>query len=178
METLLEDDDVKISVLRRDSSRVMLCFAGIGYALGGVAVQNAEFKRVSRFGTAIYVIDKKRSWGNNLDFAGLAEIVHRVAPGAPVDTIGNSMGAFLAILATKFVPTRTCIAFVPQYSVHPDIVVREVRWRHYLKDIVSWRYRDLSDAFQPETEYYLFARVGGQDDPQIEMFREYRLPGT
>jgi hypothetical protein len=170
VETLFEDDDVQISVLRRDSSRVMLCFAGIGYALGGVAVQNAEFKRVSRYGTAVYVIDKKRSWGNNLDFDKIAEIVNLVAPGAPVDTIGNSMGGFLAILATKFVATRTCIAFVPQFSVHPDVATREVRWRHYLKDIGAWRHRDLGDAFQSGTCYYLFARPGGQDDPQIEMF--------
>jgi hypothetical protein len=166
--TLLDNDKLKVSALKHESNYLTLCFTGIGHAFGGVDVQSEEFIRSSERATSLFIVDKQRSWGNDIDFIKIADLVSSFGDDKIINSIGNSMGGFLAILATKFVPITNCVAIVPQFSVHKSVFPSENRWDNYVNNIRNWRYIDLSDAFNDTTNYYVLAGRGGADDCHIE----------
>lgn len=170
MQTLIDNDALKLSVVENPSDHVTLCFTGIGHRYGGIDVQSEEFFKSSNHATSVYIIDKQRSWGNNIDFGELRSVVNSIGKGKTINAIGNSMGGFLAILATKFIDIKSALAFVPQYSVHKDVFPKETRWDKYVNCIENWTHKDLSAAFNDTTNYYIFAGVGGMDDPHLESF--------
>jgi hypothetical protein len=170
MQTLIDNDAMKLSVVENPSDHVTLCFTGIGHRYGGIDVQSEEFFKSSNQATSIFIIDKQRSWGNNIDFEEVRGVVNSIANGKSINAIGNSMGGFLAILATKFIDIRNVLAFVPQYSVHKDIFPKENRWDKYVVEIKNWYFKDLNGAFNSKTNYYVLAGVGGMDDQHLELF--------
>ena len=55
---------------------ILLSFTGIGHGMGGIDVQRPEFFGAGKsFGNVIFMSDRKRSWGNSLDFGRLIEVL-------------------------------------------------------------------------------------------------------
>lgn len=172
--TLLETGEMRVGLAGtpgvRDA-RVLVSFTGIGHKMGAVDVQAPEFQKVgTRFDATYFVSDLTRSWGNRLDFGVLGQLIATHTPGATIDVIGNSMGGFLAVLFARFVPSRTVIAFAPQYSAKPDVVPFDNRWRKYRDAITDWRHPSLEGAFQDGTAYYLFIADDDYDARHAAMF--------
>jgi hypothetical protein len=112
------------------SGGVLLSFTGVGHAMGGIDVQQPEFFGAGRgFDNIIFVSDLTRSWGNHIDFPLLAERVAPFIAGRRVFCIGNSMGGFLAILASRYIEIEASISFAPQYSINPETAPWEDRWK-------------------------------------------------
>jgi hypothetical protein len=170
MEVLHEDEDVRVTVGRAESDQLTLCFTGVGHAMGGVDVQAEEFRRASSAATAVYVIDKHRSWGNRIDFPALAQRIAPLAAGCTVHALGNSMGGFLAILMSRFMPLRSVVAIVPQFSVCKAVVPSENRWDRYVDQIREWRYESLQGCFSPATDYYILAGYSAVEARQLDLF--------
>lgn len=170
MELLHEDGDVRLTVVRAESDHLTLCFTGVGHAMGGVDVQGEEFLRASSGATAVFVIDKHRSWGNRLDFPAIAQHIAPLAAGRTVNALGNSMGGFLAILMSRFMALRSVVAIVPQFSVSKAIVPEEDRWDRYVDKIKEWRHESLAGCFVPETDYYVLAGVSAIEARQLNLF--------
>lgn len=153
--TIYEDNNLKISKKQGDSDNVFLCFSGVGKAMGGINIQHEEFNKATNGATAIFIIDKTRSWGH-IDWNLLSEVISPYLVNRRVLTIGNSMGGFYAILASRHFLIEKAIAFVPQYSVHKSIVPLETRWLMYSQKITNWQYISLEDCFSDQTEYHIF----------------------
>lgn len=153
---LIDTEDLIVSVIPRDSDVTTLCFTGIGHAIGGVDVQSFEFLRSSQNSTTIFIVDRKRSWGNNIDFDEFKVAIDKYIDGKTINAIGNSMGGFLAILVTRFISIRSCVAFVPQYSVNKQILPHENRFDEYTNSISCWKHESLLDSFNSSTAYYIF----------------------
>ena len=124
-------------------------------AMGGIDIQQEEFNKATDGATAIFIIDKTRSWGN-IDWELLSKVISPYLVNKRVFTIGNSMGGFYAILASRHFLIDKVISFVPQYSVHKSIVPRENRWSMYTKRIRDWKYISLEGSFNDKTEYHIF----------------------
>ncbi|MER2510625.1 hypothetical protein [Amaricoccus sp.] len=153
---LHEDAALKVTAIDRPAARTLvLCFTGVGHALGGIDTQRAEFvgTMASLGAASAFVFDKTRSWGNRVDFARVAELVAPLAPGARILGLGNSMGGFNAILMSNFVAMETCVAFAPQFSVMPGVVPGESRWRDYVAAIEDFRFPSLAGRFNARTRY-------------------------
>lgn len=170
MLVLVDDSHVRVSVVPSDSAQVTLCFTGVGHAMGGVDVQGEEFTRASSSSTAIFVIDKQRTWGNSLDFPAIVAAVAPYIDGKEINALGNSMGGFLAILASRFVDLASVVAFVPQFSVSKAIVPSEHRWDQYVDKISSWRYESLAGCFLQRTSYYILAGYNAVEAKQLDLF--------
>lgn len=170
MELLHEDEDVRVTVSHAESDHLTLCFTGVGHAMGGVDVQAEEFLRASSGATAVFVIDKHRSWGNRLDLPALAQRLAPLAAGRTVQALGNSMGGFLAILMSRFMPLRSVVAIVPQFSVSKAVVPTENRWDRYVEQIREWRYESLQGCFMPATDYYILAGYSTVEARQLDLF--------
>lgn len=57
---LIDNDHVRVGAAWRDSADVVVCFTGIGHAIGGIDVQGEEFFGASRGASTVFVIDKNR----------------------------------------------------------------------------------------------------------------------
>ena len=167
MKTLFEDDFMKVAAVENGSPDLTLCFTGIGNSIGGLNIQSEEFRKASSFSTAVFVVDKTRSWGNNVDFPRLAEIVSSYG-SKNINAIGNSMGGFLAVLVSRFIDVSTVVAICPQYSVSREVVPKEHRWSDHVNNIQVWKYKSLDGCFCERTKYYVLAGVGGHDDKQLK----------
>lgn len=135
----------------------MVTFVGVGLGQGGVDVQNEEFKKLdSNLGPQIFIFDKNRTWGNAIDFDAMVETVKPFCENRRVITMGLSMGGFLAVVASRYLNPEACIAFVPQYSMKPDIMPGERRWAAYTRNIKNWKIPSLDGYFDATTNYYVF----------------------
>lgn len=167
--TLVDDDVLRLVVFPRDSGQVCFCFTGVGHNVGGIDVQTNEFFAATRQSTVVFVCDKQRSWGNALDFGMIVERTAPYAEGKRLTTLGNSMGGFLAILASRFLAFDSVVSICPQYSVCPA-VVDEPRWRQYTSRITDWKFPSLAGAFRESTQYYVFGSPNGRDWQQLQLF--------
>ena len=153
LDCLFEDEHCAIYFHETDGDRVIVSFTGVGHALGGIDVQRPEFLKASSFGSLVFVIDKNRSWGNNLDLDAITRVIRQASDDKPIHCLGNSMGGFLAILFSKPLGAERVIAFTPQWSIDPQIVPGEKNWETYRNNIARIRYRDLRDSFDPACSY-------------------------
>ena len=173
MKLLYEDDNIKISIIERDLPTVTLCFSGAALDDRGLDIVGAEFIRASQTATAIFIVDKTISWGNNIDFDLLRNVIGAYTQNKIVNAIGNSMGGYNAIIASKVINLNTVIAFVPQYSINKKVMPGESRWDCFGKNITNWRIESLEGYFNMHTNYYIIAGSTGGDRAHLE-----KMPAT
>lgn len=170
MLTVFEDDALRISVIENAASdQLIVCFTGIGERLDNIDVQSEEFRRSARFATVLFVTDKRRTWGNSLDFSIIQSFVANYGQSKRVSALGNSMGGFIAIVASRFLSLETVIAIVPQYSVHKSIVPLEDRWSHFVDQINPWHFLSLDSFFTTNTRYYIIGSYSGDDRQHLDL---------
>jgi len=83
----------------------------------------------------------------------LVDAVAERIEGKRVITLGNSMGGYGAIWASKYLPAETAIAFAPQFAMSAAAMPGEKRWRKFRKSIKQWRHESLADHFRDEVRY-------------------------
>lgn len=123
---------------------------------------------------ALFVMDQSRSWGNAPDFApALRAALSLEAARAPlgrVATIGQSMGAYCALIAAQILPVDAILAFSPQAGVGPGAVPGETRWSDWTARLpadLDWPRAPLPDAGRGRAWIFHGAR---DDLAQAEQF--------
>lgn len=161
IKVLFEDCSVKVSYMESSQAKsrgVCVCFTGVGHALGGIEVQNEEFKNVDAFSYILFITDKKRTWGNGLDLDFILSLLRPFFFGRDVYLIGNSMGGFISTVFSRYINARVCLNFSPQYSVDSDLI-DEDRWKVYRDDIGNIRFKSIDSYFNDDTAYYFFLEM-------------------
>lgn len=152
---LYVDDALRITTLGDpEAPNLFLCFTGIRQAMGGIGAEEFVGSTSLPGYSAIFITDLERTWFNGFDPADLQAILADRTQGRRIVTIGNSMGGYGAVWATKYFNVATAIAFAPQFSVHPEVVPTEKRWMEFRKDIYNWRDRSLAGSFNEQTQYF------------------------
>ena len=181
-ELLIDDSDLRISFLHGNirEGAAIVSFAGIGHGYGGLQVE--EFARTLA-GRPLrhdvyFVIDKNRSWYNR-GTDKLEQVLLPHLAGRRLITLGNSMGGFGALLfAARWPSCEAGIAFVPQYSVHPEIVPSEHRYREWVEAIGEWRFPTcVLDAPPGCRRLALFGLGQEHDMEHYALFQVARSPG-
>ncbi len=97
----------------------------------------------------LFVSDNSRSW---LNHPGLAEAITAAVRGLAAQigaervlALGNSMGGTMALMLAPMLRPDFILAFVPQFSIHPDLVPDETRYEDYSRSIAQWRYPAVPD---------------------------------
>jgi len=171
---LYEDEFLKITYLdNANSNRCLIAFTGVGHAMGGIDVQREEFFSQHALGMIIWITDKRRSWGNNLNVKEISNAIKGLIAEREVFVIGNSMGGFLAVLFSSSLNAKRVMAFVPQFSVSSKIVPFENRWMNYRNEIKEFVYEDLSHSFNESTEYALLMGSGGNEEIHYHKFSDF-----
>ena len=150
-----------------------------------------EFYRMARWGDenhVLFITDESRSW---LNAPGMAEAIVKVIEetAARIDAtdviaLGNSMGGTMALLLSKLTRLDRVIAFVPQWSVDPQIVPEETRWPYFRKRIEHFRFSEVGLLPTDRTQFTILH--GSTEDELIherrfsdqEEVAHYILPGA
>lgn len=122
---------------------LVIAFASVGH--DPTRIPSPEFVGSATAGgrPALFISDESRSWGNAPDFAEmLTAAVDQVKSRQRIRRtllIGQSMGAFCALVAAGLIPTDAVLAIGPQFSVDPS-VMREERWAGWTRRIPAFRH--------------------------------------
>lgn len=178
LHVLYEDDHVRISelVAPAPGRNAAVAFTGIGHKMGGIPAEEFISSASTGERAAIFVTDKNRTWFNA---PGLYErVIEQVKPrlqDAPrTMTLGNSMGAFGALLFAGPLEADCALAFAPQASVSPRIVPEEKRWRALTSTIAEFRFEDINDYLVDGVRYYAFHSSAKDERHQLDAFRPHR----
>jgi hypothetical protein len=135
VKVLLDDENCRVEIddaAIAQADRLVVTFAGIGPGRRPKGVPAPEFLgSASRYGVAVSVADKNRSWGNALDVPRIADAILRIADGRPISTLGNSMGGFLAVLFSTPLRATHAVAVAAQFSIAHSIIPNEHRWDQF-----------------------------------------------
>jgi hypothetical protein len=111
-------------------------------------IQNEQFFRLTKKYNVLFVRDTSRSWFNNLD----TELIKKNIKNKTCYAIGNSMGAFNAIIFSNLHNIKKVIAFSPQFSIHPNISDDKDFINHAAR-IKKWKFPHV--FFSKKTKYLL-----------------------
>ncbi len=141
-------------------SELVVAFSGIGHGLGGMQTEEFAGSAAEKGGRnhVLFITDKQRSWFSAPGLMDeITDHVRKIAAQVGVSscvTIGNSMGGYGAVRLSREFPVSCAVAFSPQFSMHPEIVV-ETRWEEHRPFIDLARHLPLSDCMAPPARYYL-----------------------
>ncbi|WP_323718695.1 alpha/beta fold hydrolase [Paracoccus aminovorans] len=188
IQTIYEDDLLKVSFSSGTSDKAVVSFSGIGLKIGGM--QQEEFRASIPGDFNIYFcIEKSRSWFND-SFTKLVELLGAEITQrgfTQVTTLGNSMGGFGALLFARYLPNcRRSLAFVPQTSIRSNIAGFEKRYLHFAERVLNWAVPDVIDHLEEGVEYNVLvgdtciqdnAHVGRLMDAGIDSLKVFTFPG-
>jgi pimeloyl-ACP methyl ester carboxylesterase len=164
---ILRDRDLAVAYLRGRSTRLVLVFVSI--LTGRLHPDQMEFLgSASQRGQnhVLFICDRHHSWYSRPGIRQrIADLVRAVAREHGIETIwsiGNSMGAYGAILFSESLPISRVVAFVPQLLLD-DWVISQDMWALYRPNIQDGVVRDLIPIMAaPDREFRL---VVGDSDP-------------
>ena len=105
----------------------------------------------------MFVSDLRRSWMNDPHFLkSLQSAVDKIRKRAGISritTVGLSMGAFSALVASALFPVTTAIAISPQFTMSRALMPKESRWRFWRKNIKRIRFETAEVSPGPARSY-------------------------
>lgn len=173
--TLRHDEHpLRIETAPGTGRRLMVSFTSVGMVRDkwpkkefvGLASQNGK-------NHVMCISDISRCWMNapgmvNLITTQISDYVleHGVTE---IMAIGTSMGAYNALILARKIPMSRVICFTPQYSVHPEVMPEEKRWRWFRKQITNWPHKQMDKLPKPPVPIYMFH--GDTPDEQMHWER-------
>jgi hypothetical protein len=168
---LYEDDNLLISFLNNSNSNnnILIIFS--------YRNEDKDKEPISYYlkkdANIIYIVDKKNSWSNNINFNKIKEKIQYIIKNKKIFLVGASMGGFNAILFSNYIDAEKCIAFVPQISINknlaPDVFIE------YQKDIEKINKIDVDTVtFNSKTKYVLFFGNDKQEKNSYLLAKKYK----
>ena len=138
---------------------LVVCFSSVGTERN--VMPPFEFVGAATAGGrhGLFISDIGRSWMNGAEIIAqtqqhVAQI--RATHGiTQIIAMGLSMGGFNALIAPRLFDVTRVIAFAPQYSLHPDIMPQERRWRYWQRQIDPWRFES-AEPIVPTAQTFIF----------------------
>lgn len=138
-----------LTYYNNNSKKIIISFSG--YALHNFPVPELEFFNLTKYKVNIlFVQDLTDSWFNNIDI----NKIKKIAGNKECYCIGNSMGAFNAVMFAKYHKVKKVLGFNPQYSIHPNHAPFEKNYINAAARIRVWR--DYYLKFNTKTKYKLY----------------------
>jgi len=160
METLLDNKTTSIFFINKNTDIIFICFNSLGMN----SPETLDFYSLSKIFSVIFIMDKKSSWGNRLDWKSISEIVNNIIKDKESYSIGVSMGGTNSVLSAQYLNTRYVVAFNPQFSIHPR-VVRDSEYAPYATRIKKWIHPTINDCLSIHgKKYYLFVSTNDVND--------------
>lgn len=146
------------------TNTTLISFSGINFEALKVgiaspsALMQPEFVHTSpHIGDRFWIIDKKRSWGNLVDWAWLSNLLKSYLENKRVICVGTCTGAHNAIKFSYFAQADRVFAFTPHWTIDTNVipeeyfdpVSREIR----IKAMETLKHSTLHGLINSKTEY-------------------------
>ncbi|MFK7940171.1 MAG: hypothetical protein AB8B82_12385 [Roseovarius sp.] len=179
---VLEEGALRIRYMPGSGDTLVVSFSGVGQQRD--AEPELEFVGNASDGGknhVLFVTDESRCW---LNTPGMAErVVHAIEQTQlefdikRVVGLGNSMGGSMALIISRMFAFDAVLAIVPQFSVDPEIVPDERRWKYFRNQITEFRFPKVSDLRPEHTEYFIVHGGHFKEHPHVLRFEEQRGVG-
>jgi pimeloyl-ACP methyl ester carboxylesterase len=169
IETLVINNDHRISHQHGKGSRLIICLSGVG-------TKRQEMPPFEFSGSAsdhgrnhlLMIAEKRRSWMNDPAFTRrivqeAERIIARFAI-TEVVTLGNSMGGFMALVLPQLMRVDRAIAFSPQFSMHPEHVPEETRWQHWRRNFPGYQFETIGTPDPAACDYYILHGAAPEEE--------------
>lgn len=161
----------QVQFLPGPGDALVISFASVGHDPARTSSPEFVGSATASHRPALFVADESRSWSNAPGFAEmLATALAGVKARQPVRQvllIGQSMGAFAALVAASLIPADAVIAIGPQFSVDPAVMPGETRWAEWTRRIATFR---IPTAPLPEGPRITLMHGMADDMPQALAF--------
>ncbi|WP_299847860.1 hypothetical protein [uncultured Roseovarius sp.] len=105
----------------------------------------------------MFISDLRRSWMNDPHYLkSVKSAVDKIRKRENINritTLGLSMGAFSALVASALFPVTTAIAISPQFTMSGAVMPKETRWRYWRKGIKTFRFETAEASPGPGRSY-------------------------
>ena len=167
--------DYSLSVLDLNTPDVTVAVNGIAGGYGGLDREDVEFKSARKFGSTVHIRDTKCTWANSSSFEDLIVWLQKSLPSGKKLFVGNSMGGFYATLLQSYFPGSRLLCFAPQWSISPEIIPAEKRWKNLTRDL-EIKIPSLSSTIE-KSEYSLFFFGSQREERRHSRFFAKELSG-
>ncbi len=180
METLFEDERLRITFEPgTEHDKAIVAFAGFALGFGGI--QREEFagtlSDASISHDVYYVVEKARSLFNET-FETIRTVLDPRLPLGQTYLLGNSAGGYGALLFdTVFAARKSTIAFVPTFSVRPNGLIYDPRFRDHIEKIATWRFDHVPKS-NGSRRFIFFGDRDTNDLPHLAHFRAFEDPNA
>lgn len=156
------------------SDRLVVCFSGVGTERHEAPpFELINSATVGGRHSALFVSDPTRSWLNAPklleSILEQVKLAQRMFGTNKTVAIGNSMGGFMALELARHVELAAVLALAPQFSVDPEVVPDETRWRYFRRRIASFDVPCIEKLPQDRGIYYVVH--GGTADEHMHWHR-------
>ncbi len=169
MNIVFEDARLRVSFEAGcGGDEIVLVFTGVRHGVAGI--KKDDFVRTNRTSAitrdVYYINDLRHSWYNGIR-QDVVDVLSPRIEGRRVVTLGNSLGGFGALMFSGlFESCDVAIAFAPQYSVRPELVPFETRWKEFSSHIEA---HENNTCFLPGVDYagcrkFIFCGAGDRRD--------------
>lgn len=181
LDDIFEDDFLLMRGKKREESRIcVISFTGFRHGLLGEDPRKAEFVGSAlKLGDLLVISDKQCTYGNGLDVDFIAEKFAKWSEKTydKIISVGGSLGGFNALSIGPLLGSEAVVAFVPRYSVHPDVLptiiakyVEELRDRIPIP-IEEWKYRTAEDNLSSDRiTSYIFHGGEASEHQHADLF--------
>ncbi|PYC47476.1 hypothetical protein DI396_11030 [Litorivita pollutaquae] len=177
VEDILEDETLRLRWLDGTGPRMVVSFTSIQHRHQDGTPRDEFLSAASMDGEnkVLFVSDLRWSWYSRAGLMDkIIDYVTRIrdmAGATEICTIGNSMGGYGAMILPRYVPVARVAAFVPQISMHPDLVTED-RWPGVMKNHGTYPVKSAGDVVTEKsgTEFYVtFGRNQKKDMAQAAL---------
>jgi hypothetical protein len=165
---IVDDDNFQVYFEKGENTgEAVISFTGIGNRLGGIHKQEFQ-SSLSGNKDIYYIVDINKSWYSSCDNEISIFLKQHVNQQGykNITTIGNSMGGSGAICFANLLSNcSTVIAFVPQSSIDPSVVIFDRRYIKFSVRQEPLHLIDFIERLSPWVTYHLI--VGSENYADI-----------
>jgi len=178
---LADNDFVKIMYSSGKGNTTLISFSSINFlamSRGETRISNLmapEFVNSSpEVGDRFWILDKKRSWGNLIDWSWVVGTLKSYLENKQVVCVGTCFGGHNAIKFSYYADVHRVFAFTPHWSIHPEVITQSIfdagTSSVRKAAIEKMQHKSLSGMFKSTTEYLFFWTPDLLDIPHMLLF--------
>ena len=165
---IFEDEHIRAIFLQGDSNTLVLSFGDLITRASGLSI-NAEKSLVKYQYNVIGIMPKQKSWFPQASMAALAQVIQPILQQFKhIVGYGGSMGGYAAIKYSNLLNMQRIVAFVPQYSIDPE-VVEDRRYAEFFDTVANRDMHVQAQDVDAKREYIVVY------DPYFATDREHYL---
>ncbi|ENW97648.1 hypothetical protein F903_00164 [Acinetobacter sp. NIPH 298] len=151
---IFEDDHIRVIFLKGSSDTLVVSFGDLISRAKGMSI-NAEKSLIKYQYNVIGIMPKQKTWFPKRSMLAMQQQIQPILQQfKQIVGYGGSMGGYAAIKYSNLLNMQKIVAFVPQYSIDPDMV-QDRRYAEFFDASIHQDMQIQADEVDPAREYII-----------------------